>query len=46
MGRSTSNRVVAGIRSLPVGGDIVAATERIKTIRVRPLADRPSWKDL
>jgi hypothetical protein len=46
VGRSTSNRVVAGIRSLPVGGDVPAATERIKTIRVRPLVDRPGWKDL
>jgi hypothetical protein len=46
VGRSTSNRIVAGIRSLPVGGDVVAATERIKSVKVRPLVGQPGWDDL
>ena len=33
-GRSTAYRVLVGIRSLPVGGDIKAATERITTVKV------------
>jgi hypothetical protein len=48
---STTFRVIGGVRSLPVGGDVQAANERLPTIRVRPLepcADwqEPSWIDL
>lgn len=51
VGRSTTYRVLGGIRSLPIGGDVAAATERLKTVRVHPLqpaADwvEPSWLDL
>jgi hypothetical protein len=35
--RSTSYRVLAGVRSLPVGGDMQAANDRILTVRVHPL---------
>lgn len=43
--RSTSRRVIVGVRSLPVGGDVAAALERIKTVAVRPLGERPGWSD-
>ena len=42
--RSTSYRMLAGIRSLPVGGDVKGAIERLKTIKVRPLKPSPTWK--
>jgi hypothetical protein len=49
--RSLSNRVMVGVRSLPVGGDVRAALDRIKTISVYPV-DQPApasptaWPDL
>lgn len=42
--RATSYRMLAGIRSLPVGGDVKGAIERLKTVKVRPLKPSPSWK--
>ena len=44
-GRSTTNRVVAGVRALPVDGDVQAALQRIETIKVHPLAKTPGWTD-
>ncbi|MFD2941902.1 DUF1254 domain-containing protein [Flavobacterium notoginsengisoli] len=49
--KSSSNNLTVGIRSLPVGGDVKAAIDRIKTVKVYPLnkpADwkEPSWLDL
>lgn len=41
---STSYRMLAGVRSLPVGGDVPAAVERIKTIKVYPLNRTADWK--
>ncbi|MFE3289970.1 DUF1254 domain-containing protein [Rhodococcus sp. NPDC059234] len=51
VGRSTTYRVLGGIRSLPVGGDVKAATERLTTVKVRPLDPErewtaPTWLDL
>jgi hypothetical protein len=43
IGRSTSFRVIAGMRSLPVGGDVPGAIERIKTIKVHPLNPPADW---
>jgi hypothetical protein len=48
---STSYRMLVGIRSLPVGGDVPAAIERIKTVKVYPLKQSadwtaPAWVDL
>ncbi len=34
--RSSSNNLTVGVRSLPVGGDVSAAMERIKTVKVYP----------
>ena len=45
MGKATSYRVLGGIRSLPVGGDVKAATERLKTLKVYPLDPPQGWKD-
>ncbi|MDY0976954.1 DUF1254 domain-containing protein [Massilia sp. CFBP9012] len=49
--RPTTNRLIVGVRSLPVGGDLEAAFARIRAIKVHPLhptADwrEPSWPDL
>ena len=51
LARSTTYRMFAGVRSLPVGGDVQGANDRIQTIKVYPLdpsADwtEPSWLDL
>jgi hypothetical protein len=43
--KSTTNRLIAGIRSLPVGGDVQAAIDRIRTIRVYPLDPPSSWTE-
>jgi len=47
--KSSSNNLTVGVRSLPVGGDVKAAMERIKTIKFFPLNDPSSavqWLDL
>jgi len=49
--KSTTNNLMVGVRSLPVGGDVKAAMERITTVKVYPLnppADwtEPKWIDL
>jgi hypothetical protein len=33
------------VRSLPVGGDVTAAIERIKTVKVHPLKPSPGWTE-
>lgn len=45
VGRATSNRLLGGIRSLPVGGDVDAATERLTTVKVYPLEPVADWTD-
>jgi hypothetical protein len=50
-GWSTSYRVLGGIRALPAGGDVKAATELLTTVKVRPLNPaagwtEPTWLDL
>lgn len=45
VGRSTTNRVLGGIRSLPVGGDVKAAEQRLTTVSVHPLEPRPGWQE-
>lgn len=49
--KSTTFRVIGGVRSLPVGGDVKAAMARLPTINVHPLDpardwQEPSWADL
>ncbi|WP_291144194.1 DUF1254 domain-containing protein [Flavobacterium sp. UBA7680] len=43
--KSSSNNLTVGIRSLPVGGDVKAAMERIKTVKVYPLNKGADWKE-
>ncbi len=43
--RATSYRVVVGLRSLPVAGDVRGAIERLKTIKVRPLTPSSTWTE-
>lgn len=43
--RASSNRQIVGARSLPVSGDVKAAKERLKTIKVYPLKPTPEWKE-
>jgi len=38
-GRSVSNKALAAVRSLPANGDVKAALEALRTIKVYPLAD-------
>jgi hypothetical protein len=45
VGRATSYRVLGGIRSLPLGGDVKAATERLKRVKVYPLDPVPGWTE-
>jgi hypothetical protein len=42
---STTYRMLVGVRSLPVGSDVPAAIERIKTIKVHPLKPSPGWTE-
>ncbi len=41
--RASSNRQIVGARSLPVGGDVKAAKERLSTIKVYPLKRTAGW---
>ncbi|HLK92824.1 MAG TPA: DUF1254 domain-containing protein [Polyangia bacterium] len=41
--RATTNRVLVGLRSLPVGGDVPAALARIQQVKVHPLAPPADW---
>ncbi|MBF4516898.1 DUF1254 domain-containing protein [Flavobacterium sp. ANB] len=43
--KSSAYNLIVGIRSLPVGGDVKAAMERIKTVKVYPLNKSVDWKD-
>src|SRR5262245_29341332 len=43
-GKSTTNRISLIIRSLPIGGDIKAAIERIQTVKIQPLRPPADWK--
>ncbi|NML44282.1 DUF1254 domain-containing protein [Ramlibacter sp. G-1-2-2] len=43
--RASSNRQIVGVRSLPVGGDVPAAKERLKTIKVYPLQPVAGWTE-
>jgi hypothetical protein len=40
---SPSNKMLVGVRSLPVNGDVPAAIERIKTVKVYPLKAVAGW---
>jgi hypothetical protein len=43
--RCTSYRVISGVRSIPVGGDVPGAVARMKTINVHPLNPSASWTE-
>lgn len=43
--RASSNRQIVGARSLPVGGDVKGAKERLKTIKVYPLERTSAWRE-
>jgi hypothetical protein len=43
--RASSNRQIVGARSLPVRGDVAAAKERLKTIKVYPLDANTDWAE-
>lgn len=45
VGRSTSYKVVVGLRSLPDQGNVGKAIERIKTIKVYPLNRSAAWSE-
>jgi hypothetical protein len=43
--QASSNRQIVGVRSLPVGGDVAGAKERLLTVNVYPLHPSPQWTD-
>jgi len=43
VGRATTYRVIAGVRALPLGGDVKAAIEQIRAVKIRPLDAPPGW---
>jgi hypothetical protein len=43
--RSPTYRVLSGIRSIPLGGDVQAANDRIPTVRIYPLDPPPGWTE-
>lgn len=42
---SSADNLIVGIRSLPVGGNVKEAMERIKTVKVYPLNKPAGWKE-
>src|SRR5215831_15719717 len=42
-GQSTTNRCFLIIRSLPIGGDLKAAIDRIQTAEIQPLNPHADW---
>lgn len=44
--KSSSNNLTVGIRSLPVGGDVKAAMEKIPTVKLHPLHPKADWKEV
>lgn len=43
--KTSSNRQIVGVRSLPVNGDVKAAKERLSTIKVYPLTPTSNWTE-
>jgi hypothetical protein len=43
--QSTTNRLLVGVRSLPVDGDVKGAIERIQSIKVYPLHPSSEWTE-
>ena len=43
--KATTFRTIVGCRSIPVGGDVQAAIDRLRSIRVYPLQPSDSWSD-
>jgi hypothetical protein len=43
--KSTTNHLLVGVRSLPLGGDVQGAIDRIETIGFRPLNRSADWTD-
>jgi hypothetical protein len=44
IGQSTTNRVAALVRALPINGDNAGAFEKIKTVKFYPLDPKTPWK--
>jgi hypothetical protein len=45
VGQSSTFRVLAGIRALPIAGAVHAASERLTTVKVRPLDPGRDWRE-
>lgn len=43
--RATSNRLIVGVRSLPMNGDVKTAIEKIQTIKIHPLKTVAGWSE-
>lgn len=46
LARSTTYRVITAVRSIPVGGDVQAANDRLPTVKVHPLDPPAGWTEL
>jgi hypothetical protein len=43
--RASTNRVIVGIRATPTGGDVRAALERLRSVKIRPLVPPADWTE-
>ena len=43
--RSATNRMIGGLRAIPVGGDLPAALDRLRQIKVYPLSPSQDWTE-
>lgn len=44
-GRSSTHRVIGAVRAIPLDGNVPAAIEQLKTVKVYPLNPTPSWRE-
>jgi hypothetical protein len=42
--QATTYRLVGGVRSLPLNGDVRGANERLTTVKVHPLEPSDTWQ--
>lgn len=43
--RSTTSRMIGGVRAIPLGGDVAAANDHIRAVKVRPLDPPAGWTE-
>ena len=43
--RSSTSRMIGGVRAIPLGGDLPAANDRIRAVKLRPLDPPAGWTE-